>query len=93
MIEIDKNELELLKLIFSYEFINEYEIFQFIDEEFKYVTTYKEFLENDGDFDTLIDLFKQGKLIVDIDDMQKDYDKLQEKAIITLLQSIMVDKV
>lgn len=100
MRDISTDEIELLRLIFSYESILDYDILRFrinnsrgtlAYEKYKYAQTYREFLDCGGTFELLIKHFIFEELFIDIDDMQKDYDELQEKGIVTLLSSIMID--
>ena len=100
MIELSTDETELLRLVFNDESIWDYDILRFRMqdsqrmakyEKMKYCGTYREFLNTGGTFEKLLILFMHRSLFVDIEDLDKDYDELQERGIITLLQSIMVD--
>ena len=100
MIELSTDETELLRLVFNDESIWDYDILRFRMqdaqrmakyEKMKYCGTYREFLNTGGTFEKLLILFMHRSLFVDIEDLDKDYDQLQERGIITLLQSIMVD--
>jgi hypothetical protein len=100
MIELSTDETELLRLVFNDESIWDYDILRFRMqdaqrmakyEKMKHCGTYREFLNAGGTFEKLLILFMHRSLFVDIEDLDKDYDELQERGIITLLQSIMVD--
>ena len=100
MRDLSTDEIELLRLIFSYESILDYDILRFRTynsrgtlayEKYKYARTYREFIESGGTLELLLKNFIFEDLFIDVEDMQKDYDELQEKGIVTLLSSIMID--
>lgn len=100
MRDLSTDEIELLRLIFGYESILDYDILRFRTnnsrgtlayDKYKYSRTYREFLECGGTFELLLKNFIFEDLFIDVEDMNKDYDELQEKGIVTLLSSIMID--